>query len=62
MMDICKNCGDKTNLKLATGPRQHLGWCVPCFKQAKVAEREETQKQFGHDPAGIHDKRPYDSR
>ena len=32
MKEVCANCGEPTNLKTATAPRQKKGWCVDCFK------------------------------
>lgn len=32
----CKNCGDETVFPSNTdGARLRLGWCVPCWRQAK---------------------------
>ena len=39
----CKNCGDETRFPAnSTGPREKLGWCVPCYRQAeKMATHSE---------------------
>jgi len=60
--DVCKNCGAETNLKIATGLRQKLGYCVDCFRQRRFADIEESRIDRGEDTRNIYRKRPFDSR
>jgi len=45
---LCANCGDETRFPSnATGPREKLGWCVSCYRQAERMSKRSKQSQDG---------------
>ena len=70
----CKNCGDETRFPAnSTGPREKLGWCVPCYRQAeRMSSGGPSEAHSGvwkppaadeyREPRGLYGRTPYDSR